>query len=260
MGHAEFRPPPARPLGLGGILTTALALFRVAPGAFILVAAVSTVPGAVLLIASDLAYGTEGTAGQQLLRLVVQVIPILLLGPISVAATTVIAADMLHGGKASASRALEHVADRFWPMVAVAAVTTLGVVVGLFAFIIPGIALLVLWLFAVQVSVMERRGVGESLSRSTGLVKGAFWWTLGSYLTISILVGVAALVASAVLSAPALSVDGNARVVAGGLATLVASTLIQPVGNLGLSLMFVERRLRAEGAWPPPVPEPRRDA
>lgn len=254
MAVRDYHPPAPRPMGLGGILSASLTLFRVAPLALIVIAAVSTVPVAILATSSEVAYGPAGTTGEQALRALVQLIPVLLLSPISVSATTILATDLLHGVPTSASRCLEVVGERFWTLALVALLTALGFVAGLAALVIPGIVLLVVWLFAAQVCVVEGRGVRGSFARSVALVRGAFWWTLLSFVVISVTVGLAAAVASSLLGAAALPLDGDAEAVALGVTTLIASTVIQPVGNLGLSLLYMERRMVRDGAWPAPPP------
>lgn len=250
-----FIPPEEGRLGLGGIMATALAMFRAAPLPLMVIALVSTLPVALLTTVSDIAYGPAEGSEEQALRAMVQLVPVLLLAPISTAATTITAVDMLHRRPTDASRALETVADRFWPMAAVVALTAVGVLAGLAALVIPGIVLLVIWLFAAQVSVLERRGVRASFARSGALVRGAFWWTLGGFLAISLTVGLAAALLGTILSLAAVPLSGDLEIAGVGLATLVASTIVQPVGNLGLALMFVERRLVRDGAWPEPPPE-----
>lgn len=250
-----YTPPEEGRLGLGGIMATSLAMFRAAPWPLLVIALVSTLPLAVLTTVSEISYGPAEGSEEQALRAIVQLVPVLLLAPISTAATTITALDLLHRRPTDASRALESVAERFWPMAAVVALTALGVLLGLAALVIPGIVLLVIWLFAAQVCVVERRGVRDSLARSGALVRGAFWWTLGSFLAISLTVGLAAELLATVLSLAASPLSGDLETIVVGAATLIASTLLQPIGNLGLSLMFVERRLARDGAWPDPPPE-----
>lgn len=251
-----FRPPPPAPLGLGGIMSAALAMFRAAPLPLMGIALVSTLPVALLATAGDITYGPADGSLQEALRALVQLIPVLLLAPISTAATTVFALDLLHGLPTGASRALEPVGERFWPMAAVVVLTTLGFVLGLGALVIPGVVLLVVWLFAAQVCIVERRGVRASFTRSTQLVRGAFWWTLGGFLAVSVTVGLAAALLASVLALAAAPLSGDAELAGIGVATLIASTVVQPIGNLGLALLFAERRMRHDGAWPAPLPEP----
>ena len=57
---------------------------------------------------------------------------------------------------------------------------------GLFALVIPGIFLTILWLFAAQAVVVEGHGVRASLRRSGELVRGA-WWTVFAPLLMTVL-------------------------------------------------------------------------
>lgn len=251
-----FTPPVESRLGLGGIMAAALHMYRAAPWPVMVVALVTALPVAVLMAAGDLAYGPAQGTSAETLRTLIQLIPAALLAPISTAATTVIAVDLLHRAPTDASRALESVAERFWPMAAVSAITVTGLAAGLFALIIPGLVLLILWLFAAQVVLLERRGVREAFRRSVALVRGAFWWTLGGFLAISLTVGLAGRLAGSLTGLGTDRLPGDLRIVAAAAATLVVSVLVQPVANLAFSLMYAERHLVREGRWPAPAPVP----
>ena len=253
MARGAFTPPPPAPLGLGGIMSTALAAFRAAPLPLMGIALVSTLPVALLATAGDISYGAPGDGTEQALRALVQLIPVLLLSPISTAATTVVVIDMLHGMPASASRGLEPVGERFWVLAGVLVLTTVGIVAGLLALVIPGVVLLVLWLFAAQVCIVERRGVRASIRRSADLVRGGFWWTLGSFLVISITVGLAAALLAIVLGGAAAPLSGDPAIAVSGIASLIASTVVQPVANVGVALIYLERRMRHGEGRPAPT-------
>ncbi|HRW37150.1 MAG TPA: hypothetical protein P5254_05595, partial [Aquihabitans sp.] len=69
--------------------------------------------------------------------------------------------------------------------------TTLGMVVGLIACIIPGVILYVMWSLAVPALLVEGGGVGASMRRSQRLVEGSFWRVLGVLVLSAILTGIA---------------------------------------------------------------------
>jgi hypothetical protein len=235
-------------------MSTALEMYRAALRPLLAIALVSTLPLALLVMGGDLAYGTDGDGLDAALRAAIQAVPALLLGPISAAATTAVAMDLLNGRRPTAGAALELVGVRFWPMAAVILISVLGTVLGLMAFLIPGIVLAVIWLFAPVVSVVEGRGVRASFRRSVALTRRCFWWTLGSYLLIQVTVALAASLAGTVVGLPTLALDGTAAVLSQGLVTLLVTTVVQPVGYLGIALMYLDRRVRAEGTWPSPGP------
>jgi hypothetical protein len=235
-------------------MSTALEMYRAARWPLLAIALVSTLPLALLVVGGDLAYGTGGDGLDGALRAGIQAVPALLLGPISAAATAVVAMDLLNGRRPTAGSALELVGVRFWPLAATILVSVLGTVLGLMAFLIPGIVLAVLWLFAPVVSVVEGRGTRDSLRRSVEITRRCFWWTLGAYLLIQVTVALAASLAGTVLGLPFMGLDGTAGIVSQGVVTLLVTTALQPIGYLGIALMYLDRRVRAEGAWPSPGP------
>lgn len=233
-------------------MSTALAMYRARPWTLIVIALVSTLPTVLLSSGGDLAYGVPDNARDTLLRTVIVAIPTQLLGQISVAAAAVLAMDLLNGRPATASHSLELVGLRFWPLAAVIAVTLAGLAAGIVLLVVPAIILLVLWLYAPIAVVTEGRGVREAFTRSADLSKGAFWWTLGSYLAIQITVALGAALVSAIFAAPFSSLGGDAAIIADGAVSLVVLTAAQPVAMLGVGLMYLDRRVRREGVWPAP--------
>ncbi len=68
-------PPPPRPLGLAGMTRTSLLTYRSAPVPLVLVALVRTLPEAVLLIGSELAYGGASSRLRQLVQELLTLLP-----------------------------------------------------------------------------------------------------------------------------------------------------------------------------------------
>lgn len=66
-------------------------------------------------------------------------------------------------------------ARKLFPAFILSVLITIGITVGSFIFIIPGVLLTVWWSFAVYALVLEDLSVGQSLKRSYSLVKG-WWW------------------------------------------------------------------------------------
>jgi hypothetical protein len=73
---------------------------------------------------------------------------------------------------------------RFWAMLGLSLVSSIGIVLGLIILIIPGIYLLVRWSAAVPSLIAEEAGVFESLSRSAEAVEGRFWQVFGAILVV----------------------------------------------------------------------------
>lgn len=58
------------------------------------------------------------------------------------------------------------------PVIIVSIVSSIGITIGLFLLIVPGIILALMWYVAVPVTVIEKAGLGDALSRSADLTKG----------------------------------------------------------------------------------------
>jgi hypothetical protein len=134
--------------------------------------------------------------------------------------------------------------------------TGLGITVG----VLGGVAALVLcpllWgrlALAVPIFILERRGPGASVARSWRLVQGAFWRTWGLRALVSIIVSIA----SSVLSIPLVVVlvastgDGKTPSVVTLIVVVIFGAAIwmvtQPLIAAALTLIYVDRRMRAEG-------------
>jgi hypothetical protein len=134
--------------------------------------------------------------------------------------------------------------------------TGLGILLG----VIGGLAALVLcpllWgrlAVAVPIFILERRGPGASIARSWRLVKGAFWRTWGLRALVQIIVSVAASILSVPLVLVLLPSALNGKTPSTTALVLlvifgaVVWMLTQPLIAAALTLIYVDRRMRAEG-------------
>jgi hypothetical protein len=135
-----------------------------------------------------------------------------------------------------------------------------GVVLAI-PFVLAGLAgavyLYIRWSLAPSVLVLEKTGTRESLRRSSVLVKGDWWRVFG----ISVLALLIAVFVSLVIQVPfellgAGSIGdlaGSAQalsaraVIASALGSIVAATLVDPFTAGVRALLYVDRRMRAEG-------------
>jgi hypothetical protein len=85
----------------------------------------------------------------------------------------------LTGGKVTFGEALQSGIRSLLPVLAIAMLTGFGLVLGLLAFVIPGVILMAMWAVAVPAYVEERSGVVASFSRSRALTRGSRWKVTG---------------------------------------------------------------------------------
>ena len=134
--------------------------------------------------------------------------------------------------------------------------TGFGILVG----VVGGVSALVLcpmlWgrlAVAVPIFVLERRGPAASIARSWRLVRGAFWRVFGLRLLVTILVSVAASALSVpvVLIVVGAAVDGKTPSTLAlafvAIVGVVVWMITQPIVAAALTLIYIDRRMRAEG-------------
>lgn len=158
----------------------------------------------------------------------------------------------IEGERATLGECLATGLSRSLPLLGVAMLTGLGISVGFLLLIVPGIIFYLMWSVAVPVTVIERRGVVESMSRSGDLTAGA----RGTIFALMLIVGVvtvgAGMISGAVSSAID-GVDGIAQTVRDGLpiAFLVVNAVVTTLATMFASAvptaLYVELREWKEG-------------
>jgi hypothetical protein len=131
------------------------------------------------------------------------------------------------------------------PLLWTAILVGLGVLVGFFAFIIPGFVLLTWWCVAAPVVVCEVRSPTEAIGRSRGLVRGHGWRVFSVLVVTVVLILIAQLVF--VTIAAAIS-DSDVSLTIG---SLVAGVITAPVFALASAVLYLEL-LQLKGEQLPP--------
>src|SRR5262249_15269663 len=93
----------------------------------------------------------------------------------------------LRDGSVSIGEAIAVAARRFLPMFGVALAVGILVFLGVILLLVPGIIVGCMYFVAAPVCIVERAGVGASLSRSRFLTKGHRWQIFGVYALVLIL-------------------------------------------------------------------------
>jgi hypothetical protein len=160
---------------------------------------------------------------------------------------------MADGEKPRPGAAIVSGLEAFRPVFGAVLIAAAGVVLGLFAFLLPGLWLLVRWGFAPQAVVLDGRRGAAALQRSAELVAGSWWRVFG----IVLFTGIAVLIPGALITAPAeawaKSADSQAISLVG---QMLASTLVTPFQVLMLTLLYFDllARHRLPSTMPPVQP------
>ena len=132
------------------------------------------------------------------------------------------------------------VTSRFMTLVATYVVYVVVVTLGLVLAIVPGIYFMVRFAFFAPAVVLEQRGIGGALSRSSDLVRGHWGRVFG----VGLLVFILSVVVEGLLSA-VFGVSHSPR--AANALAVIAGLLVQPVAVSALVLLYYDLRLRKEG-------------
>jgi len=144
---------------------------------------------------------------------------------------------------------------RFWPLLGLTIIYTVLVAVGFAFFVVPGIWLSVVFMFATSALVLERGRIGQALGRSYLLTLGAWFRSFGVLL-------VAGLLAQAVnfllrrafrldngllsTSAPSPQSATNGYLLSQAAVDLLSSTVVTPFVVCVTTIAYLDQRMRKE--------------
>ncbi|MHB8533612.1 MAG: hypothetical protein ACYDC2_12915 [Solirubrobacteraceae bacterium] len=166
-------------------------------------------------------------------------------------------ADVQDGRRdATPGQLVRAVTPVFWSLFAVALVAGVGIVIGFFLIVVPGLILMTIWAVAAPAVVLERPPGLGALSRSRELVRGNGWQVFAVIFLLWVLVAVVA----AVLEVIAESAGTGAGIVA----RVVLGVLTAPLPALAAAVLYFDLlRVRGEHApragGPARGPSPRAD-
>jgi hypothetical protein len=159
-----------------------------------------------------------------------------------ITATSIHALREIGAGSAPrAGRSLVEGFDDFAPIFFAVVLAALGIALGLFLLIIPGIYLFFRWFFVPQAVVIEdTRGPG-ALTASSQIVEGFWWRTAG----IVVLANLAATIPNLLLVTPFAAIGESAdRAIWGLIGQMAAETVTAPFVALLSTLLYFDLRAR----------------
>jgi len=145
------------------------------------------------------------------------------------------------GERIGAREALVSGFEAFTPLFFAVVLAALGIALGFLALIIPGIYLAVRWFFVPQAVVIDGERGPAALTRSSAVVQGFWWRTLGLVIVVNLAVAIPALIVSAPFSAIADSTDRAIWSLAG---TIVAESVTAPFAALFSTFLYYDLQAR----------------
>jgi hypothetical protein len=245
--------PVLRPLGVGEILDTALAVYR--RHAFALwriVAVVVALPAALsgaLAVADRQVRNSDNSSSGSVLVLELLVLTVTLVASaLATAAAYRLVADAYLGRTVDPDASLRFGLKRLLSVLWLSLVIGVGVAVASLFLLVPGIYLYVAWSVAIPVMLGERLRGRRALGRSRQLTRGRFWPCLGVLLLSVLLEGI---VLAAILFVIGMLVDasGNDTVLffQQSISLLIANTLVLPFQVAVTTVLYIDLRVRKEG-------------
>jgi len=240
-----------RPLSTGELLDRTFYLYR---NHFALFAGIFALPQLCILALQfvNLALKTPSRAPRYILLATMAMLLGHLVALAAAQAATVMAVSRIHLDRpASVMDSFSRVKNKILGVVVLSLAVGIAVGIGFIFLLVPGILLMLRWSLAVPAKVLENRGVGDAMSRSSELTQGNrgrifVIWTLFIMLDI----GVDSLVRWPILVAAGgaagfLHAPLGWHVVMIG-ATFISSCLVGPLATIAFSLVYYDQRVRKE--------------
>lgn len=257
---------PLRPLAVGEILDAAFTLVRRNAKVTLAWSAIIVVLGQLITVVIGLLDGSLNAAlnatsgnllrggalpGRALSTAISAATSGILTGVVSI-----IVSEAVLGRKVTFGDVWLRTRPRLLPLFVVALAAGVLPLIGLLFLLVPGIFLWVVLGLAPSALMLERLPVGAALRRSRHLVRGD-WWRLFGIRSLAVIIGGAL---AAVLAVPAglflgLTAVGTAdadslpvgALVIVAVVGVLATVLTQPFVSAVVALLYVDRRMRAEG-------------
>jgi len=168
---------------ISSIISEAFGVLMTSPAKFLAAGSIGILPAIVGYAVSGLpalAPGAGGSTGWFV------VLAAVVFGYVAQAAMTFGAFEILRGRTFDLGNAVSSVFGRIVTIFLLSLAVGLLVGLGSAALIVPGLMLMCMWYVALPVCVVERAGIGESMSRSRLLTKGCRWKILGQVLVVAV--------------------------------------------------------------------------
>jgi len=186
----------------------------------------------------------SGSLAAALLALVISIVA----GTLFTGMVVELVADVQDGRRdATPGQLLRAATPVIGQLILVGLVAGVGIVIGFFLIIIPGLILITVWSVAAPVVVLERPAGLGALRRSRELVRGNGWQVFGVIVVLDVLVTIVAAVVDGVAN--------SASTGAGIVVRVIVGVLSAPLTALAAAVLYFD--LRAASAEPaPPIVTP----
>jgi hypothetical protein len=254
-----------RPRGVGEILDAAVALYRARFASLVRLSAMVVIPVQLLNVLitlstrpNDVTFGATGPTPTYSTReafwvplagTIVMNIVVVLSTAFATAAVMRLVADTYLGTPTTGSNSAQLALRRWGAVLGLAIITSVVVIAGTFACVIPGVFLQVAWVVAMPALLLEDKRIGQALHRSLELTKRRWWSCFAVHYVGSILTGVVTFALTLLITAGIhFAVHGTAALaVAQGFSGAITGALTTPFVAAAIIVLYFDLRVRAEG-------------
>jgi hypothetical protein len=245
-----------RPLTLGELLDRTFTLFR---QHFLVFVGIVALPN-LLLLAFQVVNRTLNAGTQfdlaRVLTMLVSLLAVMLVSIVAMAvaqAATVIAVSQLHLERPiSISDAFASIKGRIVGLCFIMIGVGIAIFFGFLLLILPGIFLALRWSLVVPAAVLERKGLGEAMSRSAVLIEGHYGRVFMIYFLYLLLVMVFSSVWQIPILVGVVTTGGQLATpplwaqIAQDVCTFITQCLVGPLLTIALALVYYDERVRKE--------------
>ena len=152
---------------------------------------------------------------------------------------------LVRGGRPATGQVLRAGFEAFTPLFAAVVLAGLGIVLGLFALVVPGVYLAVRWYFVPQAVVIEGARAADALRHSGDVVQGFWWRTFG----LVVLANVAIVIPGVILLEPFRALAESAdRAVWELVGSVVSTSITAPFLALFSTFLYYDVLARRQSA------------
>ena len=237
-----------RPRSVAQILGAALSLYRRYPVLFVVLALVVTAPYELIVLAALGTAPIGGHSNNASTALILVLVAVALVAPL-ISALYAHAVVSISRNERPTFVAVGSRVVRVLPVVVAAQIVAgIGIGIGLLAFVLPGIYLLLRWAVVAQAAALENTDWIGALRRSGELVRGHYWHVFGVVVvTTAVNLG---------LSEAAGAVSGNRTEVAEVIIGIAVGTIVRSFAALTTALLYFDLLARERPAgWTATIDE-----
>jgi hypothetical protein len=228
-----------QPRDVGGLFGDSLRVFIPHAWLFILLSAAVVIPVEIIVegIGLEMLTSSYDESPPLAESIAPTVVGFLVVTPIITAISIYALQSIAEGQRPSAGQVFVAGFEAFTPLFGAVLLAAIGIALGFVALFLPGVYLLIRWYFVPQAVVIEGARGPAALSRSSEIVQGHWWRTLGLVVLANVAVAIPALLLLAPFNAIAASSDQAVWALVG---TILATSVTTPFVALYSTFLYYD--------------------